>query len=219
MQPDVSYFDAAGEYSVLDRRLPHWAQAGTFTFVTFRLHDSIPAKVAQHWKSERVRILTEAGVDPNKSLTDSLAKLPKRQASLLRWKLFQAWDAKLDEAHGESCLRDPCASKIVADGLLKFDGERYLMAAATVMPNHVHLLAAFATDEDLTRQGTCWRQFMAREINGQLQRSGHLWQQDQFDHLVRSPESFDRIRNYIIDNPRKAKLIAGEYRSYISSDW
>jgi type I restriction enzyme R subunit len=41
-----------------------------------------------------------------------------------------------------------------------------------------------------------------------------LWQQDAFDHLVRSPDEFDRLRAYIADNPRAAGLRSDEYLHY-----
>ena len=148
-----------------------------------------------------------------------LAHLPPRAASLLKWKLFQAWDRELNELHGSCCLRDRKASEIVADGFSKFDRDGYVLAAFAVLPNHVHILAAFETEGAMVSQGAAWRKFFAREINKMNGKTGHLWQPDQFDHLVRSPESFDRIRKYIIDNPFVAKLHAGEYRLYVSPDW
>ncbi len=92
------------------------------------------------------------------------------------------------------------------------------VVAFVVMPNHVHLLAAFREEGMITTQGAAWRRFFAREINAIVGRSDHFWQEDQFDHLVRSEASFDRIRRYIIDNPAKAKLRCGEYRLYVSPE-
>jgi len=107
----------------------------------------------------------------------------------------------------------------VADGFLKFDRDRYVVAAFAVLPNHVHILAAFETEGAMVSQGAAWRQYLAREINKLNSKTGHLWQPDQFDHLVRSPESFERIRKYIVDNPFEAKLHGGEYRLYVAADW
>lgn len=36
--------------------------------------------------------------------------------------------------------------------------------------------------------------------------NGKLWQRDYFDHIVRNPESLDRIREYIRDNPIRWSL-------------
>jgi putative transposase len=37
---------------------------------------------------------------------------------------------------------------------------------------------------------------------------------DAFDHLVRSPEEFERLRRYIAENPATAGLSPGEYLCY-----
>ncbi len=94
------------------------------------------------------------------------------------------------------------------------------MAAFVIMPNHVHVLAAFRDEGAVTKQGAAWRRFFARQINELIGREDHLWQQDQFDHLVRSEASFDRIRHYIVivNNPSKANLRCGEYTLYVSPE-
>ncbi len=222
MRPEeASFFDPTQEFCVTGRRLPHWDQPGTFAFVTFRLGDSLPVQLARQFARDRERFLKEAGLNPTADLNAKIQrkKLSTREESLLRWKLFRAWDLRLDQLRGECHLRRRDASKIVADGLLKFDGDRYVTAAFVVMPNHVHLLAAFAKPGGMKAQGAAWRKYLAREINPIIGRSGHLWQEDQFDHLVRSETSFDRIRRYIIDNPAQAGLRSGEYRLYVSPDW
>ena len=82
------------------------------------------------------------------------------------------------------------------------------------MPNHVHVLAAFPTEEAMLAQCESWKHYMARQINGVLGRKGRFWEQDAFDHLVRSPDEFDRLRRYIADNPRCASLRAGDCLHY-----
>jgi putative transposase len=50
--------------------------------------------------------------------------------------------------------------------------------------------------------------FTAHEANRLLgQRGKHFWQDESYDHLVRSDREFDRIRNYIEQNPVKAGLV------------
>jgi putative transposase len=43
-----------------------------------------------------------------------------------------------------------------------------------------------------------------QEINRLLGRRGTLWQKESFDHIVRSAESMERIRQYIRDNDRRS---------------
>jgi len=47
----------------------------------------------------------------------------------------------------------------------------------------------------------------ARDVNSILGRKGkHFWQDESFDHWVRSPKEFDRIRAYVEMNPVSAGL-------------
>jgi hypothetical protein len=50
------------------RNLPHWQQEGTFTFVTFRLADSIPASAMRRWREDRGRWLEARGVPVTEDL-------------------------------------------------------------------------------------------------------------------------------------------------------
>jgi len=120
-------------------------------------------------------------------------------------------ETKLDECLGECVLKNPELAQIVADALLHFDGDRYRMGDFVVMPNHVHLLAAFATPEIMEQQFASWLHYTARQINRQRNSTGHFWQQEPFDHLVRSVDQYDYLRQYIAENPKKAKLKPSEY--------
>lgn len=100
---------------------------------------------------------------------------------------------------------------VVASALLHFDGEQYHMGDFVVMPNHVHLLAVFTTSDAMKRHCASWMHFAAVRINRLLGQKGRFWQQDAFDHLVRSPEQYAYLRNCIESNPKKAALAVGEY--------
>jgi len=58
--------------------------------------------------------------------------------------------------------------------------------------------------------------YTATRINRVLGRRGRFWQEESFDHLVRSLEEFKYLRRYIAENPVRAKLRDGEflYREY-----
>ncbi len=45
-------FDAGGELEKTYKKLPHWFQPDTTTFVTFRTADSLPQSVIEGWKRE-----------------------------------------------------------------------------------------------------------------------------------------------------------------------
>jgi len=79
------------------------------------------------------------------------------------------------------------------------------------MPNHVHVLVMPLKNIGLCKVLHTWKSFTANPINRILQRRGKLWQSESYDHILRSPEAFQRIREYILNNPVKAKLREGEY--------
>lgn len=120
-------------------------------------------------------------------------------------------ETKLDECLGACVLKRPDLARIMADSLLYFDGERYRMGDFIVMPNHVHLLAAFATAESMEKKFDSWLHYTAFRINPRIGSHDHFWQQEPFDHLVRSPEQYEYLREYIASNPEKARLKPGEY--------
>ena len=59
-----------------------------------------------------------------------------------------------------------------------------------------------------------WKRWTATKINRTLDESGRFWQQDGFDHLVRSEAQFRHYRRYIANNPKKSGLRKGEYLHY-----
>lgn len=215
----VRLFDPRDEFSIVaGRNLPHWTQAGALAFITWRTWDSMPRGVIAEWVRYRNDWLERRGIDPlNESWRIELAKLPRELQDQFHELVFERWESRLDECHGQCVLRRGELSKTVADSLLHFDGERYVMADFVVMPNHVHVLAALPTEDALHRQCDSWKHYTAVQINRHLKQKGRFWAVEDFDHLVRSEEQLVRLRRYIADNPLKAHLQVGEYRHYSRS--
>ncbi len=208
----IQVFDPAQEFAVIERRLPHWAQPGTICFITWRTWDSIPDSVLQSWLATRDDWLARHGIDPKKENWDNQVRLLDRSlVAEFRTLVADRWSEHLDECHGECVLRRPELAQIVADSLRHFDGDRHDLTDFVVMPNHVHLLAAFSEESAMLTQCESWKHFTAVQINRALGRRGKFWQADGFDHLVRSVEQFEYLRRYIADNPRRASLRSGEY--------
>ena len=241
----LQFFDPKQDHTIAYKRLPHWAQAGTVCFITWRTADSLPKEAIARLNLRRQELLREHQLDPSGDWKASLAKLPPAVRGRLHWSFFVAWDEQLDHAAGACVLREPELSQIVMNSLLHFDNERYVLTDAVVMPNHVHLLVAFREEDSLVTQCTSWKRFTATQINRWLRAngegaseenvsrgatdlrssvvprprfqpppSGEFWQVEQFDHLVRSPEDFEKYRRYIADNPGKAQLAAGSFRCF-----
>ena len=212
-------FDPKAEFFVEQGGKPHWSQTGAIVFGTFRTLDSIPIEVLDRWEREKqewiVRALCRSPLAKQADLTMHWSRLLTLLADEDREKFNKHFErcreSKLDECHGACVLKNPVLSKIVADSLMHFDGDRYRMGDFVIMPNHVHLLAAFNSPETMRKQFASWLRFTAREINQCLNSNRHFWQQEPFDHLVRSPEQYQHLRNYIKCNPEKAGLRSGEY--------
>jgi REP element-mobilizing transposase RayT len=171
--------------------------------------------VFEKWQAERVEWLCEHGVDASaEDWQRELEVLPEAEHQEF-YRLFTTkWHGMLDEGHGECVLRQPALSQIVEDSLRHFDGERYALEAFVVMPNHVHVLAGIPGRGEMKKLCRSWKNFTAMTINRALGRKGQFWQWESFDHLVRSPSSLAKFREYILNNPQKARLREGEYRAW-----
>ncbi|MGI8603877.1 MAG: carbamoyl-phosphate synthase large subunit, partial [Verrucomicrobiales bacterium] len=185
---------------VAERRLPHWAKPGATYFVTFRLADALPAPLLRQWENE---------------LENWLAHHPKpwdsKTAYEYQTRFVDARDAWLDAGHGSCFLKNAEATRIVAEALRHFDGDRYVLDAFVVMPNHVHVLVKALDQHSLSEILHSWKSFTAKRINLLLGRKGVLWMDERYDRIVRDVEELAAYRAYISANPNKANLREGEF--------
>ena len=103
------------------------------------------------------------------------------------------------------------ARDIVLRHCLHDDGEKMQLHTAVVMPEHVHLLLTplrdaegwpFSLGEILKLvKGTS-----ARSVNKLLDRTGPIWQDESFDHVLRSEESLQQKIEYLRQNPVRRGL-------------
>ena len=204
-------FDPQGEVFLHEHFRPHWSQAGAVVFIRFRTHDSIPREVLQRWERGKQEWLRLRGHDAAKHWSALLPTLAEKDRADFQKEFHRCREEFLDTCHGRCLLQRPELARIVAYSLLYFDGRRYRMGDFVVMPNHVHLLAAFATAAAMKVQCDSWLHYTAFQINKAIGEKGKFWQQEPFDHLVRSLEQYEYLRRYIADNPHKASLKPGEY--------
>ena len=204
-------FDPKAELHIYEHCRPHWSQAGTVVFITFRTHDSIPREVVERWEKEKQDWLRHHDLDARAHWSLIVPTLPgKDQADF--YKTFnRTREAFLDTCHGGCLLKRQELAKIVADSLMHFDLQRYRMGDFVVMPNHVHLLAVFSSAEAMKEQCDSWLHYTAFRINQVISEKGKFWQQEPFDHLVRNPDQYEYLRQYIAVNPKKTGLKPGEY--------
>lgn len=205
-----SAFDSNRAAMVGRRNLPHWRQDGALYFVTFRLADSLPAERRAEWAQLRgtgFQPVDLEGTTGKMPVPHATGKMPvpremREDAGAIEF--LERVDRWLDAGHGACCLARPAAADIVESALRFFDGQRYELGPYVVMPNHVHVLVVPAGGHELSRILHSWKSFTAKQINKALGRDGALWQDESFDHIVRSDESAQRFAAYIEQNASAA---------------
>ena len=207
-------FDPKSDFTVIEgSNLPHWFQPNVTYFVTFRTEDSIPLHVVKRWHLEKSTWLERHGIsDSSPDWKQQLLRLPENIRMQFHNTFSKHYLEYLDRGYGACVLKRPELSKIVADSLFYFNGDRYHIGDFVIMPNHVHLLVCLLGDTDMMKQCSSWKRFSARAINKELGQRGRFWQEESFDHLVRSPEQFFAIQQYIRNNPKH--LRENEYYLY-----
>ena len=199
MSLEIRFYDPAIASQVTRNRLPHWEQAGATYFLTFRLADAVPREALTAFVRKKLEWLAAHTEPP---WPPELEKEYHRKFS----GRFERW---LDRGYGDCLLRERENATIVADAIRHFEGERSLLHAWVVMPNHVHVLCSLANDMSLGSLLHSWKGFSARQINLRSGASGSIWQKSYFDRIVRDWDHFANCARYIRNNPAKAKLTAG----------
>jgi putative transposase len=111
------------------------------------------------------------------------------------------------------------ARDIVLESCLKENSKRFELHAVVVMPDHANLLLSPLRDSDgwnfsLPQIMHAIKGVSARKINLLLIRHSPVWQEEFFDHLLRSNDSLVEKADYICQNPVRAGLAKteAEYR-------
>jgi type I restriction enzyme R subunit len=211
----LQFFDRNADPQIVERRLPHWLQAGTVCFITWRTVDSLPQPVLDQWFRARTEWLRAHQIDPEQpDWHEELKHLGPPVCREFFDTFWNRWHDSLEAGHGACLLRDPTLADIVAGSLRHFDDQRYRLFDYVVMPNHVHLLAAFADEGAMLKQCESWKHLTATQINRRSNARGRFWQPDAFDHLIRSEEQFQYLRRYVADNPARIGLKSNECAHY-----
>jgi REP element-mobilizing transposase RayT len=195
-----TFFDPNNEIQIHTGNLPHWQQENVWYFITFRLADSIPDDVAEEIKSERELWLKK---NP-KGKDGSYSKEELKEY----YRLFsERVETLLNAGKGSCVLRNEKTAKIVADALLHFNNQRYVLDEWVIMPNHVHVLVKLLAEYKLPDILHSWKSFTANKINEQHGKKGQLWMHESYDHIVRNEKALHAIRNYIRQSPAKAGIV------------
>jgi REP element-mobilizing transposase RayT len=195
------------------RNLPHYQPSYATFFVTFRLANSLPARVINELKQEFGNEIKK--IKKEQLISNEILKIRK--------KYFGKFDNLLDgSTSGPQWLKKQKIAQIVFDSLFHFDGRDYELLAVSIMPNHVHLVLTLTNNVTrisdssnqngvsiyrLTKILQNIKKYSAREANKILQRHGQFWHHESYDHVVRDEKELGNIINYTLQNPVKANLV------------
>lgn len=206
------------------RKLPHVHAPGATLFVTFRLAGSIPKRVIEHWKQEKIWFERE-----HERLAKDVAINREQKESFLDFQ--RRWFTKFEdvlhkEESGIVWLKNSEVANLVADSLKYRDGKVYTLIAFCIMSNHVHVVfTPLLNEKSLTEVAASnplrhesreltlgaimqsLKGYTAHEANRILNRTGQFWEIESYDHQVRNAEELDRIVKYVLHNPVKAGLV------------
>jgi REP element-mobilizing transposase RayT len=106
----------------------------------------------------------------------------------------------------------PEARDTILQHCLHDHGKRYELHGAVVMPDHVHLLLCPLLDEkgwpySLPVILKLLKGTSARSVNKLSGSYGPIWQEESFDHVLRSQESFEEKLEYLRQNPVRRGLV------------
>jgi len=187
-----------------ERNLPHYQEPEATLFITFRLAGSLPHEVKARLNDELLR--RKEFLERNKSTEQIIDLFEQHQKEI-----FGHWDQELDlSKRGPVWLQIDPVAELVWEALHYRDGKEYTLDACCIMPNHVHLVCTPLTVNDEPRYISSimhsLKGYTARKANLILGRTGYFWQHESYDHLVRNPEDYYTIVDYVINNPAKAGL-------------
>lgn len=182
------------------RNLPHlFPKNGTF-FFTFNLYGAIPQSVL---KSYREALASTTKMSPTEA-----------------YKTHRAWFLRFEKAlhHSEGSphwLKQEPVARLVYDSILFRHGKVYELDCFVLMSNHVHMVFSLNGEHE---QGTLkkntptgimhsLKSYTGNQANKILGRSGKFWQVESYDRWVRDPEEWERVVQYVLNNPVKAGLV------------
>jgi len=152
-----------------------------------------------HWTADRgTYFVTFRLADAlSNELARRIAARKRRSALIQRF---------LDRSDGRCWLRDQRVAAMVDRAIRFFDGERYVLHAWTIMPNHVHVAFRTLGAFTLSQIAHTWKSYTALQANKILGRDGGFWQTENRDSLIHDQHDLDRVIAYIVANPVRAHL-------------
>ena len=171
--------------------MPHWTVERAIYHICFRLSDSVPVEKQREWEEERKAFAAKrkAGVP-----------LSEDDVKRLRYLYSEKIEQYLDSGYGSCLLRGDGVLAVVRDTIFYNNGKTYQLHAYGIMPNHIHICVEIFAAQDMAKVVQAWKSTLAHRINRLLGRTGELWQEDYYNHIIRSAKEYAYQMKYIRDN-------------------
>ncbi len=107
----------------------------------------------------------------------------------------------------------PAARDLVLKHCLHENGSKLRMRIMVVMPDHVHMI--FIPLENERNETFSFEEIVgaikgasSHSVNKALKRSGTVWQDESFDHVIRHADSLEQKIEYVRQNPVRKGLVS-----------
>ena len=87
------------------------------------------------------------------------------------------------------------------------DRHGWAVGRFVIMPDHVHFFCSGGRETSLSEFMRSWKQWTSKRTSKLLNLRAPLWQDEFFDHVLRSSESYGAKWDYVRENPVRAGLI------------
>ena len=106
-------------------------------------------------------------------------------------------------------LNNPAVHKILREEWEEALGRHgWAIGSYVVMPDHVHFFCKPTPGaKRLSKLMQQWKQWTSKRIKKELHLDDSVWQEEFFDHLLRSHESYSEKWSYVEQNPVRAGLV------------
>ena len=144
---------------------------------------------------------------------DQVSQFERRQRHLPHWEepgatYFVTFTLRRPAAVD---LTRPEFGRLILEALHFRDGKAFWLYDYTVMPDHVHAIIKPIVREGrtqaLSRIMQSLKSWLTRKINALSGRSGRLWEEETYDHIIRHERDYQELAGYILQNPHDAGLI------------
>jgi putative transposase len=115
----------------------------------------------------------------------------------------------------QSVLASTEVAKIIAaEWRAAHDRHGWAIGRYVIMPDHVHFFCSAELEaKPLPIFIQQWKQWTSKRMIRELNFTGSVWQEEFFDHVLRSSESYSQKWHYVRENPVRAGLV------HSAEDW